>query len=361
MNRLDSDKAVNIISIAPSRFGGLDMLIPLFFALKNNNDINISQYFFSHKVYKDLEKDEFLYKTWTNVVDKKYIIRSRSLTYLIKFLLNIQIALLIVISSKTILLTDNKISSKKLKIFNFLLKLKGGYSLIHPSLLTIDNDYSKSVEGSKKIKFVTTNDEKNVIEIGYTKLYDIWENHIKNFTDNDEYFKSLKEEKIITIFLPSYVKGIFNKEELITWLEDVLSEISDKEPEAKILLKPHPMLNVNVISGTLKTFENLKIFVTYYNAGILSEAADFVITHHSSIIIDSMSLNTPTILHMIFTKQWLKRHPDGSKFLPLKPILTSTKDELGKAIVSVKFKTGVKKDMRKILNHKDNFEKILDG
>ena len=96
------------------------------------------------------------------------------------------------------------------------------------------------------------------------------------------------------------------------------------------------------------------------HAGVIASASDVVISAHSSVIIDALGMNVPTILHQNFTPHWLIRHPEVSSFLKLKNPHSYNEKTLVSELNNFKDKEREVSNIGKTLKHKDNFEVFLN-
>ena len=303
------------------------MLTPLFFELKNNYDVKLIQFFYKRNAYEDLKKDSFLYFIWKKSIDESYVISdSRRIS---KLLINIKLLLKIIISKNVILLTDGKISKRNLKLLKYIIDLKKAKFLCHPSLLSIEeSNYNKNLINiifSKKIKRNSSE-----ISVGFPKLYNSWKSEVQKYSVESPFMK--KNQKLITVFVPSTVKKVFDNEELIVWLKEVIESISIYCPGFLIIFKPHPMLDIKLLQNIIENHPKINIEISYLNPSLLANLSSFIISHHSATILDGLFLKRKVIMYMNFTDNWLRRHPDGSVYSKLNVLFSSTQKSLNKNI-----------------------------
>ena len=65
-----------VLSLAPPRLGGLDMLLPIFIEMKMYCDVSIELTIDDKSLLDQLNRDPFLSKKIADVVDKMTILRS---------------------------------------------------------------------------------------------------------------------------------------------------------------------------------------------------------------------------------------------------------------------------------------------
>ena len=316
-------KKYTFISIAPKRFGGIDLLTPLFFDLKTNYDVKLIQFFYKIKAYQDLKKDDFLYSTWKKSIDKSYVLSNSKIIF--KLFFNFKLLLRIIISKNVILLTDGKISKRNLKFLQYIIFLKKAKFLCHPSILSIEE--SNNCKNLINLVFSKKRNENlNEISIGFPKLYHSWKSEIHKYNVENPFIK--KDQKLITVFIPSTVKNVFDNEELNVWLNEVLESISIYCPGFLIIFKPHPMIDLKLLEDFIKKYPKINIKISCLNPSLLANVSSFVISHHSATILDGLFLKRKVIMYINFTNNWLKRHPNGSVYSKLNVLFSSTRKSL---------------------------------
>jgi len=164
----------------------------------------------------------------------------------------------------------------------------------------------------------------------------------------------------VTLFLASTVVDVFELDELAIWLIDVIELLKKKYPKIAIVIKPHPMQDMNHLKNVLHEINEENIGVSFLHHALLAVSSKIVIAHHTSIIIDSLALNVPTIQYQCFTRHWLKRHPHGSELLELKPLWAKNKKELSVLIDKACSENFVVSDISVILKHQENIGSLLD-
>ena len=320
-------KKYTFISIAPKRFGGIDLLTPLFFDLKTNYDVKLIQFFYKIKAYQDLKKDDFLHSTWKKSIDKSYVLSNSKIIF--KLFFNFKLLLRIIISKNVILLTDGKISKRNLKFLQYIIFLKKAKFLCHPSILSIEE--SNNCKNLINLTFSKkSNKNLNEISIGFPKLYYSWKSEVHKYNVENPFIK--KDQKLITVFVPSTVKNVFDNEELNIWLNEVLESISIYCPGFLVMLKPHPMLEIKILENIIEKYPKIIVEISYLNPSLLANASSFIISHHSATILDGLFLKRKVIVYIKLTDNWLKRHPDGSVYSKLNVLFTSSQKSLYKNI-----------------------------
>jgi hypothetical protein len=384
-----------LLSIAPPRLGGIDFLLPLFFQLKQKNSLlRIELLIIEKKLWLELNDNEFLIQqlkaidvrlTNMNWVRREVSFFSKTINNIMNYLLLvlvlyrfIKLFAVLATNSPVIMIHSRNVQIGALSFIRWLVKFKKGKIYSHPNTMTIfhgremvtekshingsDNALYFSSEGNQAISL----DYNKKYIIGYPKLYNDWLSHVKEL--GNEYRKDIvhnakqKDKKVVALFLFSIVKGVVNIEDYNEWLSTVLSAIERCYKNPIILIKPHPpveryrkIINEHMLKSSVEEFRILDL-----HAGVIASASDVVISAHSSVIIDALGMNVPTILHQNFTPHWLIRHPEVSSFLKLKNPHSYNEKTLVSELNNFKDKEREVSNIGKTLKHKDNFEVFLN-
>ena len=166
-----------------------------------------------------------------------------------------------------------------------------------------------------------------LIQMGYPRLFSSWKKYILNkspeLTMREIKKMNLSPDlNLVTVILPSTVENLFDLNELEEWLRSVLRILRNKVPEDIILLKPHPMQKIEIVEKVLNEINDKNIKISYLHAGILSASSRFVISHHSTTIVDSMGLMVPTIHYQNLLNI-------GCKDIPMDHSVSRVKSTLG--------------------------------
>lgn len=353
-----------IFSVAPPRLGGIDMLIPIYIEMKQRGDVSIELIIDNNLVLSQLKRDNFLYKKLFSVVDKISFIEKKRISngsniitdaynYCIVLSQILCIALRIFSSKAPILMHSGNLSSRLINILNRLVKIKKGFTVAHYNLMVMFSNADNSESRKSRECFgdfflcfseAYTRDSFETgkyINIGYPRLYKSWINIVreeaKYFVDTE--IRSLvtcHNEPLLTLFLPSTVKGQFEESELEGWLIEVSSCLLNIFPNCLIVIKPHPMQNLDHLKDFLDTQISFRYVISFLHPALLASESRVVISHHSSTIFDALALQAPVIQHQEFTNHWLKHHPEGSKFLELGHSWTNNKESLARELIKIK-------------------------
>lgn len=365
---------MDIFSLLPPRLGGLDMLLPLFMEIKNLRlGTRINLIFVEDRVYSDLLRDPFLSSEVMRISNSIRRLRqpAKGRHNYPAAVSGVMLALVNILRAhRPVLLQGRGVETGLGEIFHKAVKVKNGYTYQHFNglVLTINRKSGISVSaGSDGDAFLcfSKHDTKflegtgyRTVPIGYPRLYPRWIARVKDVAPKlleEEYGKHgwYGHEKPLVLFLGSMVKELYPVDELKQWIQDVLATAEKMMPGTPILLKPHPVEKPHV----LEMIENIvsqhrAARLTHLHPCVLAAGARLVVAHHSSTIIDSMGMGTPTIQYQELTAHWLKRHPEGSSFLELGPLWAQKPKELNERFSEALSDKYTVPDVRIPLKHK---------
>jgi len=340
----------SVFSIAPSRIGGLDMLLPIFFELKYQTPkIKIYILINEYRTYVDLLKNEFLREEVFNIVDHIYILEDEKgvKSIIWKAIRILPFLFKIATTPGFILLHSRDFKSKYIRLIYLFRKLIQGEVYEHLSGMFLLLDRKPQLkkpqmkdQGDGFLTFsIHDNDylralgRRNLIPIGYPRLYENWQRYLKQM--GQDYVQRILLDNnldingaVICLFLGSTVPNIYEEDELRKWIFQAIDVIKSNVMNHIILVKPHPMQNMKTLKIFLDELNSSRVVLTELHPGILSVSARCVIACHSSTIIDALAAGTPTIQFQNFTKKWLNRHPEGSSYLKLGALWARNRKEL---------------------------------
>lgn len=154
---------------------------------------------------------------------------------------------------------------------------------------------------------------KKVSISGYQLTYNSWIQLVKK--------NKLKDNKLNTIVL--FTRGetpgrppqlnIINDELLKKLIINIHKVLSDKYDNFELIIKPHPIQDVNVLKEIIKGFPNTNI--SYEAPSLLVVNAKFVISTYSSTVIDALIFDVPAIEYFEESNFFKNKHPNGSPFI----------------------------------------------
>ena len=371
-----------IFSIATPKLGGLDMLLPMFMQIKRTRPgIGIVLVFLESRPYKALTQDPFLFGEVSRVVDGMiHVNRDSNGTGLygaiktsVRFL---PVLARMLVSPRLVLLHSRGIVSLSMKVLYGVTKLMGGRAYEHFSglALTLGRTPDKKSEGGEGDGFLcfSANDAEylramgrtRIHAMGYTRLFPAWIERVREMSGpmvaaECERLGLDPGADVAALFLGSTVPGLFDLFELEKWLESAVKTVDSALKGASILIKPHPMQDMEHLVRFLDGIGSGNVRVTHLHPCLLADRSKLVIAHHTSTIIDAMAVGTPTIQFQEFTEKWMKRHPEGSSFLRLGPLPAGSEKELEGRVAQVLAGDFTVPDIKKTLGHKENVAVVL--
>jgi hypothetical protein len=361
------------------------MILPVLMEVKRQRPLTYCEIIFvESRPYRDLEKDPFLFNEVMRITDKVRMLNKET-TSKAKFYSKIVISYRLLLSIMRMLrspgfivLHNRSLESLYIKILRTINKVMGGRMYEHFSGLaltigrlpagkensSLDQGDGFLCFGPSDRPFLKAMGKRKLFEIGYTRLYRVWVERVRQVGSKyvHEELESLNiptNRPIVGLFLGSTVPGVFDISELEVWLHTAIRVVQRKIKDSVILLKPHPMQHMDHLESYIKGMKLEDVFISHIHPTILSASAKLIISHHSSTIIDALSMKTPTIQYQELTQHWMKRHPEGSAFLELKPLWARNEDELD-GCIDLALSTGYTlPQIERILGHREDISILL--
>jgi hypothetical protein len=372
---------LTIIVVAPSRVGGLDVIVPVLQRIKELYDeVKIIGFFLDDRVLVKMNRDKLLKIATDSVFTKKLVFRKSNIRFrnlrkvLLQPLILAKLTASIVGTSKPIMLHAGDVTKGGFKMLSVLVHANGGKVYKYPGSMVISSGKSpnKSVapgtEGDGYLCFNTVEADLarsagfgKIYKIGYPRLYDSWIDFIwkvstdQRLMDLPRMSETAGQKQVILVLLSSTVPGVFETGELNIWFDEVIVTLRRAFPKAHILIKPHPMQDSEQLKQLSNSLEHGREIVTYSHTAALAALSDFAISCSSSVIIDVLAMSTPLVLHQRFTDHWRRRHPELSSYLlPGVPHSTDKKG-LAAAIQEITAPNYQIPDIKGWLNHFEDF------
>jgi hypothetical protein len=204
----------------------------------------------------------------------------------------------------------------------------------------------------------------SIHSIGYPRLYESWLERIR--TVSRDYVKlelqgydRPEEEGVVSLFSGSTVEGVFGKTEFEHWLKAAIRSVNREVEDSFILIKPHPMQDMDHLAEVLKETGASNVGVTHLHAGVLACRSRLIIAHHSGTILDAMSFGVPTIQFQELTPDWMERHPEGSSYLELGLLWARNENELDECIHRALSPQYTAPDLAKALGHRQDLTPFI--
>lgn len=167
--------------------------------------------------------------------------------------------------------------------------------------------------------------------IGFSKFYENWIKYVKKYSA-----EFIKNEKYVVIFSRSYDHPYYmNLKKYKYLLKTTHNTIAKLLPDHEILIKPHPREDVSKILDIIKKLSLNNIKITNEHSMVISAKAKFTVSFWSSAILDSLSLNVPSIEYYIEDDQFKKVEPLGSLYRKNGIVSVNNPEQLEENIVSI--------------------------
>lgn len=343
---------MDLFALLPPRLGGLDMILPLLYEIKQSTPGScVHLIFLEEKVYSDLRRDPFLFSEVNTIADTIVHFRKpfrSGFSYLRASVVLMAVVGRILTAKRALLLQSRGVTSGLTGILHRVVKFKKGATYQHFNGMALNIGKKNRKETLKQgeegdaflcfsqhdVAFFNSNIKDRVKLIGYPFLYPGWKKRIQEvastFLEQEATRCSINiDQGYVLLLLGSSVKDLYNPEELLQWIDDVLTVVEQKQLNLPVLIKPHPMEKPDLLDEIRQTYCETGLRVmSFLHPAILATKAKLAVAHHTSTIIMSMSLGIPTIQYQEFTEHWLKRHPEGSGFLQLGPLWAKNRSEL---------------------------------
>ncbi len=326
--------------------GEIDTLLPLFFELKNKYKLKIKILVSVKKIYNQIVKNEFYLNTiklldislcFSQSYNKfDYPITQNKKSFLIKLLIvlkyffsNIDIFYYDYFFHET---TDQKGSTIIFKIASYFFRKKiyiyhHGHSLNQVAIQKKHN-YNKNniylAFSSLNLNWVKKLGFEKIKVIGFCKFYPNWQYYVKNYSNN-----FVKDKKYILIFSRPYDHPYYmNYKKYKYLLETSYKVIKEVLPDYNILIKLHPREEEIKVKNLIKDLDLKNVFITNEHSSVISAKAKLTISFWSSAILDSLSLNIPSIEYFIEDKLFKEAEPEGSLYRKNGIISVNNEDQL---------------------------------
>ena len=356
---------MRVVAFAPPRIGGLDVLLPILYELKLKTNCKIVFVFRNEDLKKELYKHYFLNRVFEKVVDLSITLKPSFLNLKSRLLL-LKLVLNSFFYKKNIILTSERTKSFIINLMSVVTRVRKGQVFIYPRGMFFRTEKTVntcSLYDRKDILCCLGADEyylskKNgfrAVHIGYPRLYYSWVDLLKNQTNNEI------PNNFVCILLSHTVEGVFGRDELREWINEVVEVTRYKMGLIPILIKPHPMQDLEHLELILHSLSdsNIKVFKGY--TGEILSKSKLVICHHSSTMIDSVTMGVPTIQYLNLTEHWLKRHPEKSVYLKICSSWAQSKEELLQSFKIVLNKSFEVPDIMGTIGHKEGINNLIES
>ncbi len=371
-----------LITIAPLRVGGLDMLLPVFIKIKEAApSTNIILVFLEISTYDELKKNPFLYGRYIAVVNSIVFLKKEQFRKSIKgtFTVGLNLSkflLKLLLAPDVVVFQSRGLESPLMKMISYIVRKKRGRIYEHSNSLGFFDERKLKTKftpdkcdghicfSSDDVKYLKLEGKKKIHPIGYPRLYRDWKDLVIKVSKNELETESARlglslDARFVSVFLGSTVEGLFDLDELEQWIEVVLESIRSRLNDDIILIKPHPMQNMEHLEICLKKLNYKNVAITFLHPCVLSVGSKLVITHHTSTVVDAMAFKAPTIQFIRLTQKWLKRHPEESSFIKLGVLWAENEEEFAERIDEALSAEYSPPDIERGLRHKEDISFLI--
>ena len=155
--------------------------------------------------------------------------------------------------------------------------------------------------------------------IGYPKFFTAWLNLVKDYTPQNN--PRLPYVAIFSRHIHPIYMDALNYEKLLL---SSYQAIRDALGEVRIVLKPHPREDTDEIYRMVVNHKMEGLEISHEHAAVLSKHAVVGITFWGSVILDTLSVNTPAIEYYIEAQRFRESETGGSTYRNIG--ITSTSD-----------------------------------
>ena len=332
-------KTRKIIVLITHSLSEINVLFPLFSALKGNSNIEISIIFTVRKVHSDYIKTPF-YRYCENrlglTTDLYYIPNkfdnkeSLGLSIVRKIIkrFNYFFWLFKILPSliPRILLSDvcmhefsNQTNATRVLYFLHDIVKKQIFTYHHGNEISIEKtSASKRINSEKNTILVFDSHNSNYMKkmgydkqyiIGYPVFFSEWIEIVKDYSN-----KLNDQNEIILIYSRHVNERYMDLDKYIELLSSSLRVIRAKFNNIEIVIKPHPREDLDTIDKIIKSQNILNVTISNEHPAVLAKTAKMAITFWGSVILESLSMGVPTVEYYIEAEKFREDYPNGSNY-----------------------------------------------
>ena len=346
-------KTKKIIVFITHSLSEINVLFPLFSALKSDSNIEISIVFTVKKIYAEYSQSPFYHYCENrlglttdlyyipNKFDNKEKLGLSNVRKVIKrfnyffWLFKILPSLIPRILLSDVCMHEFSNQTNATKVLYLL------HGIVKKQILTYHHGNEISIEkktsGGKRI-----NSEKSTIlvfdshnsnymkKMGYDKQYIIgypvffseWIEIVKDYSNKLNY-----QNEIILIYSRHVNERYMDLDKYIELLSSSLRVIRAKFNNIEIVIKPHPREDIQTIDKIIKSQNILNVTISYEHPAVLAKTAKMAITFWGSVILESLSMGVPTVEYYKEADKFREDYPNGSNYKAIG--IHSVSDEKG--------------------------------
>ena len=354
-------KKKKILIMITHSLGEIDVLMPLFAGVKEKYDINIEMVFVVKKIYRQFESNDF-YGFCVKELDikitncqlpnkfdyrdskiNKYFLGRILIASYFKILYCIKFPLLFY----KLIVADAYMHeiSNQLSRFNVLYWIKKRYnkkifSYHHAHGLITESQQMKKIKFSEEVIYLNFHEHSrscidkfgfnNQRIIGYPKFFNEWKILLKMYRN-----RTYEGQEIAVIYSRCVHPIYMDEDKYIKLLTSSCNVIREKLGNIKIIIKPHPREDIQLINKILNDKNIVNVSISWEHATILAKNAKLIIALFSSTVLDGLSFGIPSIEFYKEAERFREGEPKGSPYKNIGIDSTHDEQELSKFIDKV--------------------------
>ncbi|MDA8872023.1 hypothetical protein N9I76_00730 [Candidatus Thioglobus sp.] len=333
-------KTKKIIVFITHSLSEINVLFPLFSALKSTGNIEVSIIFTVKKIHADYIQSSFyqycenqlglrthLYyipNKFDNNIEKlglssirKVFKRFNYLFWLFKILPKLILRILL---SDIVMheFSNQKNSTRVLYLLHAIFKKKI-LTYHHGNEISIEKtSYGKRINSEKSTLLLFDSHNSNYMKkmgydkqfvIGYPIFFPEWSEIVNEYSSKLHY-----ENQTVVIYSRHINERYMDSDKYIELLSSSLRVIRAKYKNIEIIIKPHPREEINVILEIIKSQNISNVTISHEHPAVLAKTAKMAITFWGSVILESLSMNVPTVEYYIEAEKFREDYPNGSNY-----------------------------------------------
>ncbi len=157
------------------------------------------------------------------------------------------------------------------------------------------------------------------------------------FRSSEEY-KLAHENNRVFLFTTRGPSASFFPTEVFEYLVKTVAEITLREPNTLLLIKPHPQQDLKFIKSTMAQYDSNSWRISSLQTMQLAQISDFVISMVSSVILDAVAVGKPTVEFFQYVKgqHYFLKDEDGktvSSYSQLGMVATAERKDQLEALI----------------------------
>lgn len=170
----------------------------------------------------------------------------------------------------------------------------------------------------------------NQAVIGYPIFFTEWHDLIQNYT-----LTKNAVPRTVLIYSRHITERYMDEEKYRFLLKSSLSVIRRSLPQVKIVVKPHPREDLGHIQNVINETGVSNVVISHEHPAILAKNAIFAITFWGSVVLESLSVHTPSIEYYVEAHEFRKDYPSGSNYKTVGISSADNEKDLEKFVRSV--------------------------